>query len=198
VSGKNRQDLIIDELESITGEELYLRFKNGDKNAFEELVDLYEEEMSRFVYGIVRDSHEAEHIVIDTFAQLILNKKDFEGKSSLKTYLFGISKNLSMKRMKERNRDRHISFDEVAELNITDGVTMSAALEKKADSDRVIIAMRKLKSDYHAVLSLLYFEDMSYREAATAMNKSEKQIKDLAYRAKVALKKTLDQRVQSR
>ena len=198
MSGKNRQDLIIDELESITGEELYLRFKNGDKNAFEELVDLYEEEMSRFVYGIVRDSHEAEHIVIDTFAQLILNKKDFEGKSSLKTYLFGISKNLSMKRMKERNRDRHISFDEVAELNITDGVTMSAALEKKADSDRVIIAMRKLKSDYHAVLSLLYFEDMSYREAATAMNKSEKQIKDLAYRAKVALKKTLDQRVQSR
>jgi DNA-directed RNA polymerase specialized sigma24 family protein len=42
------------------------------------------------------------------------------------------------------------------------------------------------------VLLLLYFEDMSYREAGKAMNKSEKQIKHLAFRAKKALKKKLE------
>ena len=195
---KNRQDIIIDELEAITGEQLYRRFKDGDNGAFEELVELYEDEMSRFVYGIVRDNHETEHIVIDTFAQLVLNKKSFEGKSSLKTYIFGIAKNLSMKSMKERGQDRHVSFDEIAELDIGIREKAFTALEKKADSDRVINAMRNLKSDYHAVLALLYYEDMSYKEAAKVMNKSEKQIKDLAYRAKTALKKILDQRSQSR
>jgi len=198
VDEKNRQDIIIDELEAITGEQLYRRFKDGDNGAFEELVELYEDEMSRFVYGIVRDNHETEHIVIDTFAQLVLNKKSFEGKSSLKTYIFGIAKNLSMKSMKERGQDRHVSFDEIAELDIGIREKAFTALEKKADSDRVINAMRNLKSDYHAVLALLYYEDMSYKEAAKVMNKSEKQIKDLAYRAKTALKKILDQRSQSR
>ena len=183
---------------TLSGEELYQRFKSGDNGAFEELVALYEEEMSKFVYGIVRDSHETEHLVIDTFAQLVLNKKSFEGKSSLKTYLFGIAKNLSMRHMKKRSKEQHISFEEIAELDISNGVTIQTVLEKEADSSRVVNAMRDLKDEYHAVLTLLYYEDMSYKEAAKAMNKSEKQIKDLAYRAKIALKKRLDQRAVDR
>jgi len=198
VSEKNRQDLIIDELEAITGEHLYHRFKGGDNTAFEQLVELYEDEMSKFVYGIVRDTHEAEHIVIDTFAQLVLNKKSFEGKSSLKTYLFSIAKNLAMKHMKKRNKEQHVSFEDIAEIDISNGITVQTVLEKEADSSRVVNAMRELKDEYHAILTLLYYEDMSYKEAAKAMNKSEKQIKDLAYRAKVALKKKLDQRATDR
>ena len=198
MSEKNRQDIVIDELEAITGEQLYHRFKSGDNTAFEELVALYEEEMSKFVYGIVRDTHETEHLVIDTFAQLVLNKKSFEGKSSLKTYIFGIAKNLSMKHMKKRSKEQHIPFEEIAELDVSNGVTIQTVLEKEADSSRVVNAMRDLKDEYHAILTLLYYEDMSYKEAAKAMNKSEKQIKDLAYRAKVALKKRLDQRATER
>ena len=82
-----------------SGEELYSCFLDGDNTAFEKLVALYENELSRFIYGIVRDYHETEHLTIDTFAQLALNRKPFEGKSTLKTYLFGIAKNLTMQHM---------------------------------------------------------------------------------------------------
>jgi len=175
-----------------TGEELYTSFRSGDSVAFEMLVDMYEEDLSRFIYGNVRDYHETEHLVIDTFTQLILKKSAFKGKSTLKTYLFGIAKNLTLQHMKKRRREQHISFEEIANLDIDHGETMHTLVEKKDQNANLIATMRELKEEYHAVLILLYFEDMSYRQAGKAMNKSERQIKDLAYRAKASLKKKLE------
>jgi len=175
-----------------SGEELYRCFLDGDSGAFELFVEMYEEELSRFIYGIVRDYHETEHLVIDTFAQLILNKSVFKGNSTLKTYLFGIAKNLTSQHMKRRKRDQHVSFEEIANLDLNTGDTMHTMLEKNDQRANLIAVMRELKKEYHAVLILLYFEGMSYRQAGQAMNKSERQIKDLAYRAKAALKKKLE------
>jgi len=176
----------------LTGEELYKRFLAGDSRAFEELVAIYEDDVSRFIYGNVRDFHETQHLTIDTFAQLALNKKTFKGKSTLKTYLFGIAKNLTAQHIRKRKRELHISFEEVAELNIDNGETIYVILEKNERKTVLKEAMRELKQDYNAVLLLLYFEDMSYKQAGQIMNKSERQIKDLAYRAKAALKKKLE------
>jgi len=173
-------------------EELYRRFLDGDNAAFESLVALNLYELSRFIYGIVHDYHEAEHLTIETFAQLALNTKPFEGKSTLKTYIYGIAKNLTSQHMKKRKRDLHTSFEEIAELSIDNGESVQTALEKNERKQYLMDAMRGLKEEYRAVLILLYFEGMSYRQAGSAMNKSEKQIKDLAYRAKASLRKKLE------
>ena len=186
------ESVMSSEITHESGEELYRLFLDGDSVAFEKLVELYMEELSRFIYGIVLDYHEAELLTIETFAQLALNKKKFEGKSTLKTYLFGIAKNLMSQHMKKRRREQHISFEEISNLNFDNGETMHTMVEKNDQRDNLIVAMRELKKEYHAVLVLLYFEGMSYREAGQAMNKNEKQIKDLAYRAKAALKKKLE------
>jgi len=156
------------------------------------LVNMYEDELSQFIYGTIRDYHETEHLVVDTFTQLVLNRKAFKGNSTLKTYLFGIAKNLMSQHMRKRRREQHLSFEEIANLNFDNNETMQAMVEKNDQKDNLIAAMRELKKEYHAVLLLLYFEGMSYRQAGEAMNKSEKQVKDLAYRAKIALKKKLE------
>ena len=54
-------------------------------------------------------------------------------------------------------------------------------------------ALEKLKAEYREALFLVYFEDMSYRDAATVMNKSESQITKLIYRGKQSLKVILEQ-----
>ena len=174
------------------GEELYQQFLNGDKDAFEKLVFLYEDELSRFIYKKVLDYHETEHLTIDTFTQLALNKKPFLGKSSIKTYLFAIANNLTMRHLRKRGREQHLSFEEAASIIHDEGETPYSALEKSENKQYLQDAMRDLKEEYHAVLVLLYFEEMSYSQAGQAMNKSERQIKDLAYRAKGALKKKLE------
>jgi len=174
-----------------SGEELYRRFLSGDNDAFVELVKIYQDELSRYIYGIVRDYHETEHLTIETFSQLVLNNKKFDGKSSLKTYLFAIGKNLSFQLLKKRKREQHLPFEDVTMMPADEGETPYSLMEREDTRHYLHEVMRELKDDYRAVLILLYFEDMSYIQAGRAMRKSEKQIKNLAHRAKAALKNKL-------
>ena len=175
-----------------SGEELYRLFLAGDNGAFEDFVSFYKDELSHFIYGIVRDYNETEHLMIETFAQLVTNKKRFGGQSSIKTYLFAIGKNLSMRLLKKRGREQPFSFEEAAEIPADEGKTPYSILEKEENRQYVHEAMHGLKKEHRAVLQLLYFEDMSYEQAGRAMGKNVRQIKDLAYRAKIALKKRLE------
>ena len=178
---------------SVSDEELFRRYLGGDESAFEDLVGLHEDKLFHFIYGIVQDHHESKHLMIDAFAQLAVGGSHFAGKSSVKTYLFAIGKNLAARHMKKRGREQHIPFDEVVEMLVADRHMMPQEhLEQEESMLLVHMAMRSLKDDHRAVLALLYFEDMSYKEAGEAMGKSEKQIKHLAYRAKAALRKRLE------
>ena len=49
-----------------------------------------------------------------------------------------------------------------------------------------------MNKDYRDILHLLYFENMSYADAELILGKTHKQIENLAYRAKKALKSTLE------
>jgi len=176
----------------VTGEELYRRFLAGDSNAFEDLVALYEDELSRFINGIVHDRHETKHLTIEAFAQLALGGKGYSGKAALKTYLFTIGKNLATRYVRTRGKEKHISFEEALGTFVDGSDSPYEFMEREENRRLVHEALQELKAEYHAVLALLYFEDMSYREAGQSMKKSENQVKHLAYRAKKALKKRLE------
>ena len=52
--------------------------------------------------------------------------------------------------------------------------------------------METLSSDYRQVLYLTFFEELSNTEAAKIMHKSNRQIENLLYRAKLALRSKLE------
>jgi len=183
----------VNELPGITGEELFRRYLLGDDYAFEDLVALYEADLSRFVNSKINDYYETKYLTIEAFGQLAVSGKKFAGQSTLKTYLFTIARNLVSKHLKERNKiiNEHISFDEIL-YDVSDGsLTPDEYMEAEENKHQLHEAMKGLKQEYYRTLRLLYFEDMSYRDAGKILGKSEKQIKDLAYRAKASLKKKL-------
>lgn len=62
------------------------------------------------------------------------------------------------------------------------------------ERDRQLYAtLDKLKPEYREAVYLIYLEEMSYRNAAAVMSKSEHQIKNLVYRGKQSLKAILEQ-----
>ena len=72
-----------------------------------------------------------------------------------------------------------------------------AAIESSMVTDersrRLHDALPKLKDNYRTALHLIYFEGMSYSEAAQAMGRSPKQIDNYVSRGKAALKKILEE-----
>ena len=148
--------------------------------------------MFQFINRIVNDYHEAKHLTIEAFAQLAVGGSKFAGKSLLKTYLFTIGKNLATRYIRQRGKAHHIPLEEIIDFLIDDRLTPDVCLEKDENRRLLHDAMKDLKNNHRVVLVLLYFEDMSYIQAGLAMNKSENQIRQLAHRAKISLKKKLE------
>ncbi|NLN05804.1 MAG: RNA polymerase sigma factor, partial [Clostridiaceae bacterium] len=104
---------------------------------------------------------------------------------------FTIGRNKAVDFARRGSRYKFIDIDEVVEKSES-----YIQVEEKllADERRKAIneALGSLKEDYRAVLHLVYYEELSYEEAAKVMKKSRKQIENLVYRARKALRKVLE------
>ena len=177
---------------NLTGEELLKKYLNGDDPAFERLIELYEDDLARFIYIMVGNRYEVKNLTIETFGELAITGKRFSGKSSLKTYLFGIAKNVISRHIKAQKKNDYIAFDDVENIIHDIQETPHALLEREEEKQMLYKAMKKLKKEHREVLELIYFENMSYRQAATIIGKSENSTKQLIYRAKLSLQKAMD------
>ena len=83
-----------------------------------------------------------------------------------------------------------ISIDDA--LDISDGENLEREYIKNKERIRLRQTIKKLKPEYSQVLYLIFFEDFNTSETAEIMGKSNKQIIDLLYRAKAALKKEIE------
>ena len=73
--------------------ELVARLRGGDESAFAALVDAYHAMMIRFALGFVRDRATAEEVVQDAWVGVLQGLASFEGRSSLRSWIFTIVAN---------------------------------------------------------------------------------------------------------
>lgn len=167
-----------------TGIDAYRRYRAGEGSALEELIGIYREGLTLFLYGIVHDPLDAEALMMDTFARFIVKGKQFEGHASLKTYLYAIGRNLALRHLKKHRHERHLPLDD----DYAAPDSPETEYLRGEDQQRLYAALRQIRADYRETLHLLYFEGMSYAEAGKVLHKTDKQISDLAYRGKMVLK----------
>jgi RNA polymerase sigma factor (sigma-70 family) len=174
------------------GASSYHRFLEGDDQALEEIVELYNKKLILFLNIHVHNLAVAEDLAADTFLELIVKKPRFNHGSSFKTYLFKIGRNNALDFLRKQNRHLSVPLDD---LQLEDQGLFVEELIRDEQRQELLRAIDGLHPDYRDVLHLLYFEDLSYGDAATVMKRSMKQINNLAYRAKNALKAAMKQEV---
>jgi RNA polymerase sigma-70 factor (ECF subfamily) len=88
--------------------ELIVRLRRGDEGAFDDLVNKHHSALIRMSMGYVRDREVAEEVVQDTWMAVIEGLHRFEGRSSLRTWIFGIM----IHKAKDRGvrEKRHMNF----------------------------------------------------------------------------------------
>lgn len=172
------------------GESSYRRFLDGDESAFGELLDMYSENLIFFINRYVGNVAVAQEISEDVFVELLIHKRRYNFKSSLKTYIYTIARNKAVSYVRRAARRPEFAYEYI-ELE-EDRISIEDEFIKKEEMRRLHESLGNLNSDYRTVLHLIYFESMSYEEAAKVMKKSKKQIENLSYRAKQALKKDLE------
>jgi len=182
------------------GEECFRRFLEGDGSGFEDVVDLYRDYLIYFINRYVHDMGAAEDLAADMFAVLYVDKNRYHFKVSLKTYLFAIGKHRAINYLKKSARAVPMDTEGLEAAagdagggggSPEDGSPEEIYIKDERDK-QIDAALEKLHEEYRAVLHLLYFEGLTYEEAARVLGKSKKQIDNLAYRAKRALKAMLE------
>ncbi len=168
----------------------YRRFLDGDESAFDEIMKELFHGLVFFVDRYVHDVHAAEDIAIDAFSDLIVHKHRYNFKVSLKTYLYMIGRSRALDYIKHR---KVIAFTELSEAS--EPASGEKSLEEQAlaeERKRVVnAAVAGLPADMQVVIHLIYFEEMTYEEAAKVMKKNRKQVDNLLYRAKKELRSLL-------
>jgi len=175
------------------GASSYHRFLEGDESGLEELVEAYSDNLIFFINSFMNNLTLSEDLMSDTFLELILKKPRFVGDSSFKTYLFKIGRNKAFDCLRKQKRTLTLTVPfHNAENEISDVISIENNILKNEQQKHVNQCLDNIKQEYREVLHLLYFEEMSNESVSIIMKKSKKQIENLAYRAKLTLKSTLE------
>jgi RNA polymerase sigma-70 factor (ECF subfamily) len=172
-------------------ESLYLQFLAGNEAALAQLIDAHKTGLTLFLAGYVKDETTAEELMEDTFVRLVVKRPHFSGKSSFKTFLYAIGRNLALDALRRDKRRRTVPLEDAQQTAALQSV--EEAYLKEEVSIRLHHAMNKLNDDYREALYLRYFESLSPDEIAALLHKRKKQIEDRLYHAKRALKAILEQ-----
>lgn len=169
------------------GASSYRRYLNGEERAFDEIMEALFDNLVFFIDRYVHDTHAAEDIAIDAFSDLVVNKHRYNFKVTLKTYLFMLGRSRALNYIKHR---KVIDFVELTEAdNISAEQETLEEIILSDERKRIVNnALNSLTDDMRVVVHLIYFEDLSYDEAAKVMKKNRKQVDNLLYRAKKELR----------
>ena len=170
------------------GARSYRRFLDGDETAFDDIIKELFDSLVFFIDRYVNDIHAAEDIAIDVFSDLLVNRHRYNFKVTLKTYLFMLGRSRALNYIKHRKVLNFVELTEAENVHSEPIEDIVLADERKRVVNK---ALSSLSDDMRAAVHLIYFEELSYDEAARVMKKNRKQVDNLLYRAKKELRAIL-------
>src|SRR6266436_2092283 len=90
---------------------LMLRVRQGDRDAFEALVEKYKQPVMNLVYRTLPDATEAEDLAQHVFLQVYKSAHRYEISAKFSTWLFTIARNLCLNEIRRRSRHPADSLD---------------------------------------------------------------------------------------
>ncbi len=149
----------------MTDQELIAAVKDGDDDAFKELVLRYEPVVAATVIGMLGNCPEAEDVGQETFIRFYNGIKNFRGDASVKTYITRIAINQAINEIRRRKRVSKIFSSTPADEHpeIPDD---RPAEDQGPDRELVEQAIQTLDEDFRSVVVLRLIDGYSTAETA--------------------------------
>lgn len=147
-----------------------------------EIVRLYSEyktDLYHYLLGLTHDATIADDLLSDTFLKAIISLPTFRGEASIKTWLFGIARNLWLQHLKKQKPT--ISIDELPNIAIHGDFLQEVVLQELAARAEVLLAERDSRS--RAVFKMR-MDGYSYRTIAENLDISESTARVIEFRTR--------------
>ncbi len=171
------------------------RVRNGDKRAFELLVEKYRRKIGRLLSRMVRDPEEVEDIAQETFIKAYRALPQFRGDAAFYTWLYRIAVNTAKNYLAARNRNMLTVSDVAGEEEeggeeryaAPDIDTPDAQLLSKQIAYAVNEAVEALPEELRTAITLREIEGMSYEDIANFMGCPIGTVRSRIFRAREAI-----------
>ncbi len=188
----------------MTEQELIAGLKRGEETCFQYLVETYQDMVYNTAYGLLQQAQDAEDVAQEVFLQVFRSIHSFKAEAKLSTWLYRIttSRALDLIRAKKSKKrfgtiQRLWGGDEEVALDIPDVHHPGVALEQKEDAGQLLRAITKLPENQRVAFALHKLEGLSYQEVSEVMKNSVAAVESLMHRARLNLKKILEQQISS-
>lgn len=185
--------------ESLNNQSISLAaLKAGDRAEFARLVEATSNHIYRLALKILRDPQDAEDVLQESYIKALRALPDFEGRSSLSTWLYRIAVNEALMLLRKR-RVTLVPVDEdpdkdepTAGLVLTDwGSLPENELLSTEGRQELDSAVETLPDNLRVVFTLRDMEGMSIRETADLLGLTETAVKTRLLRARMRLRNQL-------
>lgn len=178
--------------------ELVERVKQGDKKAFDVLVQKYQHKITKLISRYVRDPNEVLDVAQESFIKAYRALGNFRGDSAFYTWLYRIAINTAKNYLVSQGRrppDTDIDAEEAAQYEGAPALKEGDSPERLALKDEIeaviFRAIEDLPEELRAAITLRELEGLSYEEIAQAMDCPIGTVRSRIFRAREAIDKKL-------
>ncbi len=180
--------------------ELLRGIQQGDRKAFQQLVEAYQRMVVNTCFGIVHNTADAEDLAQDVFMEIFRTAENFRGDSKISTWLYRIATNRSLNHIRNKKRK---GFFQSLEETFTGGRNRTSEISENrsdqpdhniTDSQRKDIlhkAIDQLPEKQRIAFTLNKYEELPYQQIAEVMEISLASVESLIHRAKKNLQEQL-------
>lgn len=166
-------------------DELIVRTKAGDKEAFSEIVKLYMKKAYFIALGIIGNEQDAYDISQDAFIKAYKSINSFDSSRNFFPWFYKIVRNISIDYINKRKKNNEVDL-EGAIFKISEKCTLS--FEEKEELKKCIFS---LPEEHREIIVLRFFDGYSYQEIADILDKPIGSIMSSLHYAKKKMKKFL-------
>jgi len=178
---------------------LVAQAREGDTQAFGELVRRYEGRIFRLAQHVTNNREDAEDVLQETFMKAYEHLDQFQGNSKFYTWIVRIAVNQALMKLRRRKTDKSVSMDENIDTGEDTIVREIAAWGEdpeqrfsREELGRILgDAVESLEPPYRSVFVLRDIDELSTEETAEALNLSIPAVKSRLLRARLQLREKL-------
>ena len=191
---------------NLSDAELVGRFKEGDRDAYAEIVRRYQDRVFSLCVRMMGDREVAEEVAQDVFVARFRSLESFRGDAQLSTWIYRVAINHCKNRRLYRRRrkmERHEAL-EGEPRDAEDGPTRQiadegpgadASLHAREASDVLRQALEQLDEEQRNIIVLRDVQDLAYEEIADILGLARGTVKSRLHRARASLAKVLARRI---
>lgn len=167
------------------------RCKNGDKDAFKEVVAAYQQMVFSLALKMLCDEDEAKDTTQETFIRVWTNIRRYDEESSLSTWIYTIASHLCLDKIKKRQRIRPLPEDDATLAQYMTTSDPQRCLENKEWISIIKVLAENLSEKQRLVFTLYNLEGLNSSEVEQITGLDARQIKSNLYAARQKIRERL-------